>query len=274
MNTTFKHHLLAAAALISATASATAAELPNCRLESGGLLGSRILERPRPSSDAATLLHVAGKLRNGEHLTFGKDDPVIVADLKLSRTRTVLYPAADINLKSSWVLSFSFEFPAKMPLPVQGEVTLEDGRRFRLIQTKQRQVLFIDEQDHFCNRALNAASPPAAWAAGTLSLEGEEVALESRVVEEPGSEGSVRVIFNGVGGGQMGFQEVWVNGATVLASIGHNFDQFAKTVKVGPFSFDIVEVSGGKVTLQYEIAERATVNGAEARKWPMRTVRR
>ena len=103
-------------------------------------------------------------------------------------------------------------------------------------------------------------------------METDDVALESRVVEEPGSEGSVRVIFNGVGGGQMGFQEVWVNGTTVVASIAHNFDQFAKTIKVGPFAFDIVEVAGGKVTLRYEIAERAAVNSTEARKWPMRTV--
>jgi len=48
----------------------------------------------------------------------------------------------------------------------------------------------------------------------------------------------------------MGFQEAWVNGASVVASIAHNFDQFAKTVKVGPFAFDTVEVSGGKVILQ------------------------
>lgn len=269
-----KLHILAGAALIGATASIAAAELPDCKLETGALLGSRILERLRPTADVGTYLNVAGKLRNGENLTFAKDDPVIVADLKVSRTRTVLYPAADINLKSSWVLSHSFGFPAKMPLPVQGEVTLDDGRRFRLIQTKQRQVLFIDDQDHFCNKALNAVSPPAAWAAGTLSAEGDDVALESRVVEEAGSEGSVRVIFSGVGGGQIGFQEVWVNGATVVASIAHNFDQFAKTIKVGPFAFDIIEVSGGRVTLRYEIAERAPVNGAEARKWPMRTVRR
>lgn len=66
----------------------------------------------------------------------------------------------------------------------------------------------------------------------------------------------------------------WEIGATVVASIAHNFDQFAKTVKGGPFAFDIVEVSGGKVTLRYEIAERAPVDSAEARKWPMRTIRR
>jgi hypothetical protein len=269
-----KPHILASAALIGATASIAAAELPDCKLESGALLGSRILERMRPSADAGTFLNVAGKLRNGENLTFAKDDPVIVADLKVSRTRTVLYPAADINLKSSWVLSYGFAFPAKSPLPVQGEVTLDDGRQFRLIPTKPRQVLFIDEQDHFCNKALNASSAPAAWAAGTLSLEGGDVALESRVVEEPGLEGSVRVIFTGVGGGQLGFQEVWVNGATVVASIAHSFDQFAKTVKVGPFTFEIIEVPGGLVTLRYEIAERRPVNFAEARKWPMRAIRR
>jgi hypothetical protein len=274
MNNDINLRTLVGTALIGATASIAAVELPDCKLEYGALLGSPLLERLRQSADAGTFLNVAGKLRNGENLTFAKDDPVMVADLKVTRTHTVLYPAADINLKSSWLLSYGFNFTAKSPLPVQGEVTLDDGRRFKLIQTKARQVLFIDEQDHFCNKALNAASPPAAWAAGTLSLEGDDVALDSRVVEEAGSEGSVRVICNGVGGGQMGFQEVWVNGATVVASFAHNFDQFAKTIKVGPFTFDIMEVSGGKVTLRYEIAERAPVNGAEARKWPMRTVRR
>ena len=273
MKTLMKKHWFAGMALIGAVTTITAAELPDCKLETGALLGSRILERLRPTADAGTYLNVAGKLRNGENLSFAKDDPVIVADLKLSRTRTVLYPAVDIHLKSSWVLSFSFDFPAKLPLPVQGEVALDDGRRFRLIQTKQRQVLFIDDQDHFCNKALNAVSPPAAWAAGTLSAEGDDVALESRVVDEQGLEGSVRVIFTGVGSGQIGFQEVWVNGTTVVASIAHNFDQFAKTVKVGPFTFEIIEVVGGKVTLRYDIVERAPVNGAEARKWPMRAVR-
>ena len=264
---------LAGAALIGAVTSVAAVELPDCRLESG-LLGSRILDRLRPTADAATYLNVAGKLRNGENLTFAKDDPVIVADLTVSRTRTLLYPAADIDLTSSWMLSFSFGFPAKMALPVQGEVTLDDGRRFRLIQTKQRQVLFVDDQGHFCNKALNAQSVPVVWATGTLSQVVDDVALESRVVEETGSEGSVRVIFGGVGGGQMGFQEVWVNGATVVASITHNFDQFAQSVKVGPFTFDIVEVAGGKVTLRYQIAERAPVSVGDARKWPLRTIRR
>ena len=269
-----KRYFLVGAVLIGATASVAAAELPDCKLETGGLLGSRILERLRPTAEAGAYLNVSGKLRNGENLSFAKDDPVIVADLTVSRTRTVLVPATDINLKSSWALSFGFGFAAKAPLLVQGEVTLDDGRRFRLIQTKQRQVLFIDEQGHFCNKALNAVSAPAAWAAGTLSLETDDVALESRVVEEAGAEGSVRVIFNGVGGGQMSFQEVWVNGATVVTSISHNFDQFAQSVKVGPFSFDIVEVAGGQVTLRYQIADRAPVNSVEVRKWPMRTFRR
>ena len=269
-----KHPLLAGAVLIGTITSVTATELPGCKLETNALLGTQILERLRPSSDAATMLNVTGNLRNGENLTFGKDDPVIVTDLKLSRTRTALYPAADIRLKSSWPLSFSFSFAAKMPLPVQGQVTLDDGRRFRLIQTKQRQVLFIDDQDRFCDKALNAVSRPAAWAAGTLSLDGEDVAMESRVLEETESEGSVRVIFNGVGGGQMGFQEVWVNGATVVASIPHHFDQFAKNIQVGPFSFVIIEASSGKVTLRYEIAERAPVASAEARMWPMKPLRR
>jgi hypothetical protein len=67
---------------------------------------------------------------------------------------------------------------------------------------------------------------------------------------------------------------IWVNGTTVVASIASNFDQFAQSVKVGLFTFGIVEVAGGRDSLRYLIAERAPVNVSDARKWPLRAVRR
>ena len=109
-----KHRFAAATVLICTTAALAAAELPDCKLEAGGLLGPRVRDRMRTLPDAATSLNVVGNLRNGENLTFAKDDPVIVADLKATRTRTVLVPTADVSLKSSWALSFSFSFPARI----------------------------------------------------------------------------------------------------------------------------------------------------------------
>lgn len=268
-----KVHILIGAVLIGAMAKALAVELPECNLD-GVMVAPRFLERLRPTADAGTYLNVAGKLRNGENLAFAKDDPVIVADIKVTSTQQALFPITDVSFKSSWVMSPGLSLPAQTQLVVQGELTLNDGRHFRYVQTRQRLGLVVDDQGRICNKMLNAVSPPPTWSLGTLSQQPADAAFEVRGIEETTSEGGVRVIFNGVGGGQMGFQEVWVNGATVVASIAHNFDQFAKTIKVGPFTFDIIEVSGGKVTLRYEIAERAPVSGAEARKWPMRAVRR
>jgi hypothetical protein len=92
-------------------------------------------------------------------------------------------------------------------------------------------------------------------------------------VEQPGGSGSLRIIFNGVGAGQMSFQEVWVSGSTVVASQARNFDQFAKAIKIGPFAFEVLDVSAGKVTLRYDIPERFPANADDLGKLPLRARR-
>lgn len=257
-----------------ATQAAWATELPDCGLDTSPAWGgARILERARPSADVATLLSVSGNLRNGTPLTFSRDDAVLVADLLVSNTRQTLIPAGDISVKSSWMLSFSYKFAALQPIPVYGEVKLEDGRKLLLIRSKEAQVLFLDEQGHFCNKALNATSRPHVWAAGTLSLESPETALESKVVEEKSKEGSLRIIFTGAGAGQLSFQEVWVHGPTIVSSQSRNFDQFAKRIKIGPFDFEVLEVADGKVTLRYDIPERSPARMADLARLPLRAVR-
>jgi len=265
--------ILIGASLICAMTNSLAAELPDCNLDAV-MVAPRFLERLRPTADAASYLNVAAKLRNGERLTFTKDDPVIAADIKVSATRQALFASTDLSFKSSWVTSPNLSIPARTPLSVLGELTLDDGRHFRYVQTNRRLGLVIDDQNRACNKMLNASSPPPTWSLGTLSQQPGDATFETRVVEEAAGEGSVRIIFGGVGGGQLEFQEVWVNAAAVVSSTAHHFDQFAKDIKVGPFTFEVVDVSEGRVTLRYQIAERAPLDSSAARKWPLRAVRR
>ncbi len=263
---------VAAIALLNLVATcAAAAELPDCKLDHWG--ESKILERSRPTADSSLLLTVAGKLQNGTALTFARDEPVLVGDLTVSTTRLTLVPSAELRLKSSWVLSFSYRFPAGAPIPVSREVKSDDGRKFLVVRSADNQVLFLDDQGRFCSKALNAKSSPAVWAAGTLSQEPEAVVLEHRVVEEPRSVGAMRIIFNGVGSGQLSFQEVWVNGATVVRSQARNFDQFAREIRIGPFAFEVLAVADGKVTLRYDIPERASVSATDLAGLPLRPAR-
>lgn len=269
-----KQHQLFAIGPFCLALAAHAAELPDCGLSTAPSWGgARILERMRPSADAGAMLDISGNLRNGTPLSFSRDDAVLVADVSLSATRTTLIPSAELRLKSSWPLSFGFRFAAQRPIAVAGEVKSDDGRKLLVARGIDGQVLFIDEQGTFCNKALNARSQPPVWAMGTLSQEPDDVSIQAAVVEERKKEGSVRIIFNGVGAGQLSFQEVWVNGSTVVSSQTRNFDQFAKAIKVGPFDFEVLDVANGKVTLRFDIAQRSPANMAELARLPLRPVR-
>ena len=267
------HRLLSSALLMFAgIAQANAAELPDCRLDSS-LVVTSILERSRPSPEYAVSLNVVGTLRNGAPVAYAKDDAVLVVDLQVVRAIPSVVPTANVLLRNSWALSSNYRLAAERPLPAVREIKLEDGRIFRIIWSDYASILLVNEEGRFCNKAINARSPPYVWIAGTLSQEPDDVPLLSRTVEEQGPGGSLRIIFNGIGAGQMSFQEVWVHGSTVLSSTARNFDQFAQSIKIGPFSFDVVETGGGKVTLRYEIAERSPIGETELERLPLRNRR-
>jgi hypothetical protein len=248
-----------------------ASELPNCQLE-GRSVASSILERSRPSPDAGSMLVVRGSLRNGAAIAYAKDDPVLVVDLQVVRAVPSVVPTIEMRLRNSWVLSPSFWFAADRPLHTPRE-WVEGDKVYRILRLSDGSVLFVNPEGRFCNKAVNARSQPNVWMAGTLSQEPDGAELLPKVIEEPGESGSLRIVFNGIGAGQMSFQEVWVNGTTVASSMARNFDQFAKNVKVGPFKFEVVEVGTRKITLRYEIAERGPIGAGDLTSMPMRNRR-
>jgi hypothetical protein len=217
-------------------------------------------------------LVVKGQLRNGVAITYAKDDPVLVVDLQVMRALPAVVPTTEVLLRNSWVLSPNFRFVADRPLYTPREWVVGE-KVYSILRLSDASVLFINPEGKFCNKAVNARGQPSVWMAGTLAQEPDEMELIRKVIEEPGESGSLRIIFNGIAAGQMGFQEVWVNGSTVVSSAARNFDMFAKSVKLGPFTFEIVEASAGNVTLRYEIAERSPVLPGELAKMPMRNRR-
>lgn len=264
--------VLAAFAGFAGFGQANATELPDCQIESGTV--TRIMERVRSSSDTMAFLNVAGPLRSGTDVAYAKDDAVLAVDLKVTQTYPVLIPSGEIYLKTSWPLSPNFRFEAKAPLTANLELQLPDGRQFRVFRMqKSGMALFLNDQDRFCNKAVNTSVSPRMWALGTLSQESPDVTFERNVLEEQTHTGSMRIIFNGISSGQMSFQEIWVNGAIVMSSKVRNFDQFAKTIKIPPFQFDVVAVANGTVTLRYDIGERMPAAGLELGRLPMTAFR-
>ena len=257
--------LIAACLTTFGAAAAGAEPLQECK-SLGGVV-SRLMESLRPASDSAQLLAIAGPLmRNGEVLSYGKDDPVLAVDVKVIRAVPVLVSSSDLYLKSSWFLSTSYRFKSGEPLNVQWSVATANGESFSVIRLVGS-ALFVDSQGRICNSALNTSSSPNVWMAGTLSQEGPPFVLDRKVTEQDGPAiGSLRVIFNGVNAGALNFQEVWVNGATVVRSVarGHSISS-PKSVKIGPVTMQVLGINEGRVSLRYEIPDRSIIEADELR---------
>ncbi len=61
-----------------------------------------------------------------------------------------------------------------------------------------------------------------------------------------------------------------MSGSSIRSSVARSFDQFAKTVHVGLFGFEVVDVSNGKISLRYEIQDRGPVKAADFTKAGLR----
>jgi hypothetical protein len=238
-----------------------AGQLQECKFDSS-VFGMVFNGQGRSSADAATVIDVRGDLKNGEVIAYSKNDPILVVDLNVTDVIPTMVPAADFAIKSSWMLSPNYRFQANRAIPVPVEVKSADDKLYYSINQGSTTV-FVDRQGQFCNKALVNDPQTRVWAAGTLSQEPEQVAIDFKLVERPSKPRSMRVIFNGVSAGQLSFQEVWVSGSTILNSHARIFDQFAKQVDIGPFTFEVMGTEGEKVKLKYDIASRFQPDNAQ-----------
>ena len=237
----------------------------DCKLESNPLL-SDLLNKTKPAPEVAQSLAVSAKLRNGEAVTYKKDDAVIVADVRVVRAAPAIVPNVPIRLKNSWPLSPGFTFAEGQPLRYFQEVQLADGRTFAVLRLTDDSVLFIDSEGRFCDKVLNGKARPVTWTAGSLSHVSDPFVLDRKVIETESPAIGLRIIFNGVASGQISFQEVWVKGEAVVKTIARGFDQFARSVTIAGITLELVDVSAAQATLRYQIAERSAVDNASLAK--------
>lgn len=248
--------LIAAFLLIVTTSSAlSSTELSECNVDFG-LMGGGIHEHLRSSKNRVSVIDVRGTLRNGEVISYSKNEPVLVADLTVTKIMPSMVPKVDFSLKSSWMLSPNFKFKAGIPLDIPTEVSDKSGRVLHVVGLKPNYLVLLDDDGRFCNRAMNTTSSPYVWVVGTLSQEPDIVPIELKIIEYPGKTRSMRIIFNGINAGQIRFQENWVEGSSVISSKMINFDQFAKEINLGPFTFNVIGIDGEKIRLKYDIPIR------------------
>ena len=243
--------------------SAPAQQVYDCKLSSNPLW-SDLLDRSKPAADVSQAVALEAKLRNGEAVSYKKEEPLLVASFRPFRTIPAIVPDIPVRLKNSWMLSPSFNFAAGKPLRFTNEVTLDDGRTFAALWLSDDSVLFIDRDGRFCDKVLNAKAKPVTWTAGTLSYDGPPFVLERKAIKTESSTIGLRIIFTGTSGGQIGFQEVWVSDSTVAKSTPRKFDQFAKAVTIAGLRFELVDVSADQVTVRYDISEKTLMDSAAA----------
>jgi len=244
--------------------SVGAVELADCKLDQGNFPG-RALQGFTKRSQTRYFMEVDGALKNGAEASYERDEAVLNVDMRVVRTTPVLTPSADVTLKSSWLaLSTSFRFVKGRPLRYWSEAEVSDGRRFGMLEMKDGAVLFFDQANEFCNKALTNKPDMQVWQTGTLSKEPDDVVFERGLQDDIAKTGSLRIIYLGTTAGAMKFQEVWVQGSRIGKSIARTFDQFSKSIDIAGFRFEVIEAKGEKVKLKYDIASRTEITADQS----------
>jgi len=136
---------------------------------------------------------------------------------------------------------------------------LPDGRKIGLISHRADSILFFDEANQFCNKAMTNRDGNQTWQMGTLTVQSATPTFERSLVDDVIKSGSLRIIYLGSSAGALKIQEVWVQGSRIGKSITRTFDQFSKSIDVAGYKFEVIEAKGDKVKLRYDIPSRTEI---------------
>jgi hypothetical protein len=252
---------LALAALI-AQVPALSAELADCKLDQGNFPG-KALRDFKMQDQARYFMEVDGALKNGTENVYERDEAILNVDLKVIRTTLALTPSSDVILKSSWALSPNFGFVKGRAYRVWEIAELPDGRKFGLLSHRADSVLFFDEANQFCSKVVSSTPNGQVWQMGALSTDTPNPTFERTLVDDTLKAGSLRIINLGTSAGALRIQEVWVQGSRIGKSVTRTFDQFAKSIDVAGYKFQVIEAKAGKLTLRYDIPSQTEITFAQ-----------
>jgi hypothetical protein len=248
---------VALAALI-AQVPAFSAELADCKLDQGNFPG-KALRDFKMQDQARYFMEVDGALKNGIENVYERDEAILNVDLKVIRTTLALTPTSDVILKSSWALSPNFGFAKGKAYRAWVIAESPDGRKFGLLDHRANSILFFDEQNQFCSKVVSSNENRQVWQMGALSSDVPNPTFERTLVDDTLKAGSLRIIYLGTTAGALRIQEVWVQGSRIGKSVTRTFDQFAKSIDVAGYKFQVIEAKGDRLKLRYDIPSRTEI---------------
>ena len=239
-----------------------AGELNDCQIS---MLGTP----PKYVNQARFFLEVSGELKNGTENTYQHDDPILNSNIRIVRTLPAITPNSDVILKSSFPLVAGYSFAKGAPLRIFNEAIFSDGRKFGVIEGRGPMHIFFNENIELCNKAYLFKGATTSTSLGTFSQMPDDAHFERSTQDDVVKSGSLRLIYLGTTAGALRIAEVWVQGSKITRSITRTFDQFAKTIDVAGFKFEIVEAKGESLRLRYEIPSRTEINPRVAADTPL-----
>ena len=104
------------------------------------------------------------------------------------------------------------------------------------------------------------------WQMGALSSDVPNPAFERTLIDDVLKAGSLRIINLGTTAGALRIQEVWVQGSRIGKSVTRTFDQFAKSIDMAGYTFQVLEAKGDRLKLRYDIPSRTEITFTQVRK--------
>lgn len=252
-----------ATALTLVAANVSAGPLPGCDL-SGATGVQDFRSSPQLVMQAGFVLKLTNTTAKGPITqTVTKGDALLVSDLEVIQKNVSLKAQQPFKYSANFLaISFSYD-PATTQTSVYHFKT-SNGDNYHVLMYKNDAV-FVREDGALCDRVVRFSSDTSSIVAYTYQTNPEDVKFTFGKEDLSWGTASLRIIYGGVTSGAMQFQEVWARDGKILGTKAHQFDQFAKEVKIAGFSIHVVSATADSATMAIDAADELSVSVAEAR---------
>lgn len=166
-----------------------------------------------------------------------KGEPLLAADVDVVR-RTVMPRASKAFRYSANLLAIGFRFDPARPQPSVYRFRSRGAETYHVLMFANDAV-FVREDGRPCDRVVRFSHDSSAIVAYTYATDPEDVRFLVEEQEQSIGSASLRIVYMGTAAGALHLQEVWARDGHILRSRPHQFDQFARTVKIAGFQLRV-----------------------------------
>lgn len=254
---------LNAIALTMIAASAQAAPLPECDL-SGATGVQNFTTNHRlilQSEFVQKLTNIS--VRAAGNQTVAKGEPILVSDLEVVQKDVTLKALQPLKYSANF-LAVSFSYRPATAQTALYRFRADNGEHYHVLMYN-KDAVFVREDGTLCNRVVRHTPDTSSIVAYTYQTDPEDVKFTFGKQDQSWGSASVRIIFGGFTSGVMQFHEVWARDGRVLNTQTHQFDPFAKEVKVAGFSIHISSTTADSALVSIDAPDERPIRLDEAR---------